>query len=219
VVAAYGLILPPEVLAWPRHGCLNIHASRLPRWRGAAPIQRAIMAGDAETGVTIMRMDEGLDTGPTLKRAACAITDETTASTLHDELARLGAAAMLDVLKRPDAQGEAQPAEGVTYAHKISKAEAHIDFSKPARQVLRHIHGLSPFPGAWFEVNGVRIKALRCQIAEGQGKPGTTLDDHLTIACAEGAVRLLEVQREGKGPTAAAAFLRGFAVPAGTSVS
>jgi methionyl-tRNA formyltransferase len=219
VVVAYGLLLPKPVLSAPRFGCFNIHASLLPRWRGAAPIQRAIMAEDTKTGVTIMRMDEGLDTGPMIKRVSCAITDKTTASSLHDELAKLGAAAMLDVLMNPDAPGESQPTEGATYAAKISKAEARIDFTKPARSVLRHIHGLSPFPGAWFEINGARIKALRCEIEEGKGKPGTALDDQLTIACGDGAVRLLEVQREGKGPMEAQAFLRGFAVSAGTRVS
>jgi methionyl-tRNA formyltransferase len=219
VVVAYGLLLPKSVLTAPRFGCFNIHASLLPRWRGAAPIQRAIMAGDTETGVTIMRMDEGLDTGPMMKRVSCPITDETTASSLHDELAKLGAAAMLDALKQPDAAGEPQPTDGATYAAKISKAEARINFEGFAHTVLRHIHGLSPFPGAWFEINGARIKALRCEIANGQGKPGTALDDQLTIACGEGAVRLLEVQREGKGPMEARAFLRGFAIPAGTRVS
>jgi methionyl-tRNA formyltransferase len=219
VVVAYGLILPNAVLSAPRFGCFNIHASLLPRWRGAAPIQRAIMAGDAETGITIMRMDEGLDTGHMMKRVSCPITDKTTASSLHDELAELGAAAMLEVLKQPDATGEPQPTVGVTYAAKISKAEAQIDFSEPARFVLRHIHGLSPFPGAWFEINGTRIKALRCEIAQGRDKPGTALDNQLTIACGEGVVRLLEVQREGKGPMETDAFLRGFAIPAGTKIS
>jgi methionyl-tRNA formyltransferase len=219
VVVAYGLLLPKPVLTAPRFGCFNIHASLLPRWRGAAPIQRAIMAGDTETGVTIMRMDEGLDTGPMMKRVSCAITHETTASSLHDELAKLGAAAMLDVLKQPDAPGEPQPTGGITYAQKISKAEAKIDFESSAQGVLRHIHGLSPFPGAWFEINGARIKALRCEVAAGQGAPGTAINDQLTFACGEGAVRLLEVQREGKGPMQADAFLRGFAIPAGTKVS
>jgi len=219
IVVAYGLILPKAVLSAPRFGCFNIHASLLPRWRGAAPIQRAIMAGDTETGVTIMRMDEGLDTGPMMKRVSCPITDKTTASSLHDELAELGAAAMLDVLKNPDAPGELQPVEGATYAQKIGKAEAKINFESSARAVLRHIHGLSPFPGAWFEINGARIKVLRCQLAEGKGAPGTAFDDQLTIACGEGAVRLLQVQREGKGPMQAEAFLRGFAIPAGTRVS
>jgi methionyl-tRNA formyltransferase len=219
VVVAYGLLLPKAILDAPRFGCFNIHASLLPRWRGAAPIQRAIMAGDAETGVTIMRMDEGLDTGAMLKRVSCAITGATTASLLHNELARLGAIAILDVLKQPNAPGEPQPAEGATYAAKISKAEARIDFSKPARLVLRHIHALSPFPGAWFEMNGARIKALRCQPAEGKGAPGMVLDDQLTIACGEGAVRLLEVQRQGKGPMQTDALLRGFVIPAGAKVS
>jgi methionyl-tRNA formyltransferase len=219
VVVAYGLLLPKPVLTAPSFGCFNIHASLLPRWRGAAPIQRAIMAGDTETGVTIMRMDEGLDTGPMLKRVSCAITNDTTASSLHDELAKLGAAAMLDVLKQPGVPGEPQPTDGVTYAPKITKAEAKINFDGSAHSVLRHIHGLSTFPGAWFEINGARIKALRCEVVRGQGAPGTAIDDRLTFACGEGAVRLLEVQREGKGPMQADAFLRGFAIPAGSKVS
>jgi methionyl-tRNA formyltransferase len=219
VVVAYGLLLPRPILSAPRFGCFNIHASLLPRWRGAAPIQRAIMAGDRETGVTVMRMDEGLDTGPMLKRVSCAITNDTTTSSLHDELAKLGAAAMLEVLKQPDAPGEPQPTGGVTYAQKITKAEAKINFGSSARNVLHHIHGLSPFPGAWLEINGARIKVLRCEVVRGQGAPGTAIDDQLSFACGEGAVRLLEVQRQGKGPMQADAFLRGFAIPAGTKVS
>jgi methionyl-tRNA formyltransferase len=219
VVVAYGLLLPGAVLAAPRFGCFNIHASLLPRWRGAAPIQRAIMAGDTETGVTIMRMDEDLDTGPILRRVTCPITDDTTASSLHDELARLGAAAMLEVLKSPDTPGEAQPAAGATYAGKITKTEARIDFTRPPATVLRHIHGLSPFPGAWFAINGARIKVLRCRITAGQGVPGTTLDDRLCVACGDGAIQLVEIQREGRGPMDADAFLRGFPVPAGSTVS
>ncbi len=219
IVVAYGLLLPAPILAAPRHGCFNIHASLLPRWRGAAPIQRAIMAGDSQSGVTIMRMDEGLDTGPMLKRVHCDITDETTAASLHDALAVLGASAMLEVLKSPAEPGQAQPAEGITYASKINKAEARINFARPAHAVLRHIHGLSPFPGAWFEVNGTRIKALRCRLEAGNAIPGVILDDQLLIACDGGAIRLLEVQREGKGPAEAAAFLRGFAVAAGTRLA
>lgn len=219
VIVAYGLLLPKPLLSAPRFGCFNIHASLLPRWRGAAPIQRAIMAGDTQTGVTIMRMDEGLDTGPMMKRVKCPITDDTTASSLHDRLAAIGAQAMLEVLKTPDAPGESQPTEGATYAAKISKAKARIDFNKPARSVLRHIHALSPFPGAWFESSGARIKVLRCEVATGHGAPGSVLDDWLTIACRENAIRLREVQREGKGPMQAAAFLRGFAVPAGSKFS
>jgi methionyl-tRNA formyltransferase len=219
VVVAYGLLLPKPVLNAPRYGCFNIHASLLPRWRGAAPIQRAIMAGDAETGVTIMRMDEGLDTGPMLKQMSCPITDDTTSANLNDRLAELGAAAMLEVLQAPKEPGIAQPNTGVSYAQKISKAEARIDFSRPARAVLRHIHGLSPFPGAWCEVHGARVKVLACALAEGSGVAGTCLDDGLGIACGEGAVRLLKVQREGKGPMDAATLLRGFPVSAGTRVN
>lgn len=216
VVVAYGLLLPRAVLAAPRFGCFNVHASLLPRWRGAAPIQRAIMAGDRETGVTIMRMEEGLDTGPMVRTGSVPITDRTTAGVLHDELAILGARLMVEALEAPELAGTIQPAEGVTYARKIDKAEAHIDFSRAAADVLRHIHGLSPYPGAWLAVNGARLKILTVERAEGQGPPGTFLDDRLTIACSEGALRLTTIQREGKGPMAAEAFLRGFAIAAGT---
>jgi methionyl-tRNA formyltransferase len=219
VVVAYGLLLPKPILDAPRHGCFNIHASLLPRWRGAAPIQRAIMAGDVETGVTIMRMDEGLDTGPMLLKATCAITDRTTASSLHDDLAAIGAAAMLTVLENPAAPGEAQAISGATYARKIDKTEAHINFNQPATAVLRHIHGLSPFPGAWFEAAGTRLKALRCEIVEQSGPAGTFINDHLTIACADHAIRPTELQREGKGIMDAATFLRGFPIAKGTKAS
>jgi methionyl-tRNA formyltransferase len=219
VVVAYGLLLPKAILDAPIHGCFNIHASLLPRWRGAAPIQRAIMAGDNETGVTIMRMDEGLDTGPMLLKASCPITDATTASSLHDELAEIGAKAMLKVLENPAAAGETQPADGATYARKIDKAEAHINFAQSSYQVLRHIHGLSPFPGAWFQVGETRIKALRCEHAEGRGPAGIFIDDALTIACADGAIRLSSLQREGKGAMDAETFLRGFPVPAQTKAT
>jgi methionyl-tRNA formyltransferase len=219
VVVAYGLLLPKPILEAPTHGCFNIHASLLPRWRGAAPIQRAVMAGDQETGVTIMRMDEGLDTGPMLLTSRCAITEITTASSLHDQLAEIGAAAMLKVLESPSATGTPQPTDGVTYAKKIDKAEAHIAFDQPAQTVLRHIHGLSPFPGAWCDVNGTRLKALRCEVTEGSGTPGTFIDDHLTIACAEGAIHLTSLQREGKGAMDAKTFLRGFPISAGTKAS
>lgn len=218
VVVAYGLLLPAPVLSAPRFGCFNIHASLLPRWRGAAPIQRAIMAGDAETGVTIMRMDEGLDTGPMMLVRRCPLDDATTAGSLHDILAALGATAMVEVLQNPDAPGVPQPEAGVTYARKIDKAEAKIDASRPAAEVLRHIHGLSPFPGAWLMVNGTRVKVLRCALAEAHGPAGTFVDEQLTLACGTGAIRILEAQREGKGAMTADAFLRGFAVPAGTGV-
>jgi methionyl-tRNA formyltransferase len=216
VVVAYGLLLPKAILEAPVHGCFNVHASLLPRWRGAAPIQRAIMAGDVETGVTIMRMDEGLDTGPMMLKVTCPIDDATTASSLHDELAVLGAKAMVDVLARPLHSGEAQPAEGATYAKKIDKAEARIDFSKPAQKVLRHIHGLSPFPGAWTTVNATRVKILRCEVVKANGAAGHFIDAALTIACGQNAIRCIELQREGKGAMAADVFLRGFPISAGT---
>jgi methionyl-tRNA formyltransferase len=218
VVVAYGLLLPKAILDAPQHGCFNVHASLLPRWRGAAPIQRAIMSGDAETGVTIMRMEEGLDTGPMMHIVKCPIDDATTTATLHDALAEMGAKAMVDVLAQPLHAGTVQPAEGVTYAKKIDKAEAKIDFTKSSTEVLSHIHGLSPFPGAWMMVNGTRIKALRCQSVEASGPPGCFINDALTIACGKGAIRCIELQREGKGAMSADVFSRGFAIPAGTEV-
>lgn len=219
VVVAYGLLLPKAILDAPRLGCFNVHASLLPRWRGAAPIQRAIMAGDAESGVTIMRMAEGLDTGPMCKVVRLPITPATTAHALHDALSQLGAAAMVEVLAQGDITCTQQPAEGVTYARKIDKAEAKIDFTKPAEDVRNHIHGLSPFPGAWFQVHGTRVKVLQCEAVAGDGKAGTFLDDHLTIACGKGALRLLKLQREGKGAIEADVFLRGFAIPRGTGTN
>lgn len=216
VVVAYGLLLPKAILNAPKNGCFNVHASLLPRWRGAAPIQRAIMEGDTETGVTIMRMDEGLDTGPMMMKVVCPIDDATTALSLHDTLAALGSKAMADVLAMPLHAGKSQPAEGATYAKKIDKVEARIDFSKPAKEVLRHIHGLSPFPGAWMMVKGSRIKVLRCENVDQHAEAGIFVDDVLTIACGEGAIRCLELQREGKGVMTSDVFLRGFAVAAGT---
>ena len=216
VVVAYGLLLPKPVLDAPRLGCFNVHASLLPRWRGAAPIQRAIMSGDAESGVTIMRMEEGLDTGPMCKVGRIAITPATTAQSLHDALADIGAKLMVDVLAQDQITATPQPAEGVTYARKIDKAEARIDFTRSAEEVRNHIHGLSPFPGAWFPVNGTRIKVLLCEVAGGQGMPGSFLDDALTIACGTGAIRLVKLQREGKGAMEAKDFLRGFAIAQGT---
>ena len=217
VVVAYGLLLPKAILDAPRMGCFNVHASLLPRWRGAAPIQRAIMAGDAETGVTIMRMEEGLDTGPMCRVGRIAITPATTAQSLHDELAVLGAGLMVDVLGQQEIACVPQPAAGVTYARKIDKAEARIDFTRSAQEVRNHIHGLSPFPGAWCEVNGARLKVLLCEVAEGSGAPGTFISDDLTAACGSGAIRLLKLQREGKGAMDAGEFLRGFPVPRGTA--
>jgi methionyl-tRNA formyltransferase len=219
VVVAYGLLLPKPILDAPRFGCFNIHASLLPRWRGAAPIQRSIMAGDAETGVTIMKMDVGLDTGPMLLLKRLLITPDTTYATFHDQLMAVGAAAIVEALKEPNASGQPQPESGVTYAHKINKAEAHIDFTKPADNVRNHIHGLSPFPGAWCLINGTRVKILRARVTSGKGDPGTFLNDHLAIACGEGALELLELQREGKGAMQAQDFIRGFPIISGTKAS
>ena len=217
VVAAYGLILPKPVLDAPRLGCLNVHASLLPRWRGAAPIQRAIMAGDAKTGVCIMRMEEGLDTGPVYRRREIPIDPQMTAGELHDALAELGGEPLFEALAdvQAGAAPEPQPEDGVTYAKKIDKAEARIDWSRPAAEVDRQIRGLSPFPGAWFELRGERIKVLRSRVAAGAGTPGTALDDGLTVACDDGAVALSELQRAGKGAMDAAALLRGFPVGKG----
>jgi methionyl-tRNA formyltransferase len=216
VVVAYGMILPQAILDAPPLGCFNLHASLLPRWRGAAPINRAIMAGDAETGVMVMKMDVGLDTGDVAMAERIAISDTMTASDLHDALARLGADLMvraMAALARGGLQLTRQASEGVTYAAKLEKAEARIAWAKPAREVLRHIHGLSPFPGAWSEVQvedaPVRVKILRCERADGGGAPGEVLDDQLTVACGQGAIRLLELQRAGKAPMKAAEFLRG----------
>lgn len=212
VVVAYGLILPQPVLDAPRLGCLNIHASLLPRWRGAAPIHRAIMAGDAETGVAIMQMQAGLDTGPVLAEARTPIGPEDTTADLHDRLAEMGAALIGDVLDRLPLPAAPQPSEGVTYAQKIDKAEARIDWALPAPQVDRQIRGLSPFPGAWCMLGGERIKLLRSRLAAGAGAPGTVLQG-FTIACGTGAVEVLEAQREGKRPMPTAEVLRGLSLP------
>ncbi len=222
VVAAYGLILPRAVLDMPRFGCINIHASLLPRWRGAAPIQRAILAGDTLSGVTIMQMEAGLDTGPMLLKGEQPITDTTTAEELHDALAKIGGDLIVDALQSLAAgtlKATAQPENGVIMAAKIDKAEAHIDFHRPAHDVLRHIHGLSPFPGAWFTHGGERIKVLKAERTNGHGASGMVVDDRLTIACSEGAVRLLVVQRAGKGPMSAEVFLRGYTLPKATVVA
>ncbi|WP_213773770.1 methionyl-tRNA formyltransferase [Bradyrhizobium sp. dw_78] len=216
VVVAYGMILPQAILDAPRLGCFNLHASLLPRWRGAAPINRAIMAGDAETGVMVMKMDAGLDTGDIAMAERIAITDRMTALDLHDALARLGGDLMVRAMAALDRGGlqlTKQGDDGVTYAAKIDKAEARIDWNRPAHAVLRHIHGLSPFPGAWCEMadegEQVRVKILRCEMLDRSGAPGELLDDHLAVACAEGAIRILELQRAGKQPMQAAEFLRG----------
>jgi methionyl-tRNA formyltransferase len=223
VVVAYGLILPRPVLEAPRAGCLNLHASALPRWRGAAPIQRAIMAGDTTTAATIMRMEEGLDTGPVCLAERVEIGPDVTAGELHDALADRGARLMLRALAELERGALActpQPEAGVSYAAKIDKSETAIDFTRPARAVHDHVRALSPAPGAWFDLAAggrrERIRVLRTALAEGSGPPGTILDAALAIACGEGAVRLVEVQRAGKRPMPAAEFLRGHAVPAGT---
>jgi methionyl-tRNA formyltransferase len=226
VVVAYGLILPKPILDAVPLGCFNLHASLLPRWRGAAPINRAIMAGDVESGVMVMKMEEGLDTGPIAMAERLAIAPDMTAGDLHDELARRGADLMvrgLGALERGTLALTPQPEAGVTYAAKISKDETRIDWSKPGRQVHDHIRGLSPFPGAWFEIPEanapVRVKVLRTTKGEGGGAPGTVLDDNLTIACGDGAVRILQLQRAGKQAMTAEEFLRGNALGAGTRVA
>ena len=218
IVVAYGLLLPKAILDLPRMGCLNLHGSLLPRWRGAAPIQRAVMAGDSQTGVMVMQMDEGLDTGAVGLGEVIAIGPEMTAGELHDQMMVLGADLMgraLAALERGSLDFKPQVEDGAIYAKKIEKAESRIDWSRPANEVHNHIRGLSPFPGAWFEIElggkPVRVKALRSALAEGSGAPGTLLGD-LVIACGGGAVRLTQVQREGKGAMDAATFLRGAGV-------
>ena len=216
VVVAYGQILPQAALDMPRLGCLNLHASLLPRWRGAAPIQRAIMAGDAQTGVCVMQMDAGLDTGPVLACRETPIGPEDTAATLHDRLASIGAALMAETLVAGPASATPQPETGITYAAKIDKAEARIDWSRSAVALGAHIRGLSPFPGAWCEIAGERVKLLMARPEDGTGIPGEVLDNALLVACGTGALRLNTLQRAGKGPMDADTFLRGFAVPCGT---
>ena len=220
VVVAYGLILPNDILDLFPLGCFNLHASLLPRWRGAAPIQRAIMAGDRETGVAVMKMEEGLDTGPVAMEKRVAIGPDATAGDLHDELAGLGAGLMvraLAELQERKLRLTPQPSAGVTYANKIEKTETRIDWTQAWNKVHDHCRGLSPFPGAWFEhANAGRIKVLRSTKASGAGEPGRVLDDDLTVACGEGAIRLLELQRAGRQPTRAEEFLRGTPVPRGS---
>ncbi len=223
VVVAYGLILPKPILETPRHGCLNLHASLLPRWRGAAPIQRAIMAGDKETGVAVMRMEEGLDTGPVCLMERAPISANMTAGELHHALMRAGADLMvraLAALARGGLECQPQRQDGVTYASKIDKGETRIDWTKPAQEVHNHIRGLSPFPGAWFEFDAgkrpERVKALASEIAQGRGKPGEIVAAPLTVACGEGAVRLTRIQRAGKTPMTAEEVLRGLALPVGS---
>lgn len=217
VVVAYGLILPQAILDAPARGCLNIHASLLPRWRGAAPIHRAIMAGDAETGICIMQMEAGLDTGPVLSTVRTPIGAEETTAQLHDRLSAIGAALIVETLDRlDDLPAETQPEDGVTYADKIDKSEARVDWTRPAAEVDRLIRGLSPFPGAWTEIGGQRVKLLASRLATGSGAPGEVLDGALTVACGEGAVSLLRLQRAGKGAQDAETFLRGWPVEKST---
>ncbi|MCA0908378.1 methionyl-tRNA formyltransferase [Ruegeria marisrubri] len=220
VVVAYGLILPQPILDAPAHGCLNIHASLLPRWRGAAPIHRAIMAGDAQTGVCIMQMEAGLDTGPVLLRQATDIGPEETTAELHDRLSAMGAALIVEALaKLPGLTPDPQPETGVTYAAKIDKSEARVDWSRPAAEVDRQIRGLSPFPGAWTEIDGNRVKLLASRLAQGKGAPGEVLNDDLYVACGQGAIELLRLQRAGKGAQDRETFLRGWPIPIGTRMS
>lgn len=227
IVVAYGLILPRAILDAPQLGCFNLHGSLLPRWRGAAPIQRAIMAGDSQTGVQVMRMEEGLDTGPILLSETIAIANDDTAHSLHDRMAIVGAQLLprfLAALERGGIVETPQSHEGVTYAEKISSEEARIDWSRPAAEIDCHIRGLSPFPGGWFEVEGEksshRVKALLSCLVDGEGQPGTILaaEDELVIACGTGAVRLLTLQRAGKGPQPGDEFLRGFPLQKGSAL-
>ncbi len=228
VVVAYGLLLPKAILDAVPMGCFNLHGSLLPRWRGAAPIQRAIMAGDTQSGVMVMKMDEGLDTGDVAMAERITIAPNMIAGELHDALAPLGADLMvraMAALERGTLQLSPQPGEGVTYAAKLEKSETRIDWSRPAREVHNHCRGLSPFPGAWFElpaVNGAagaRVKVLRTELVEGHGAPGTLLDDHLTIACGDGAIRINELQRAGKQAMKTDEFLRGAALALGVRLS
>ncbi|QIJ74426.1 methionyl-tRNA formyltransferase [Methylobacterium sp. NI91] len=225
VVVAYGMLLPQRILDLPRHGCLNLHGSLLPRWRGAAPIQRAVMAGDAMSGVGVMRMEAGLDTGPVAMEERIAITEGMTAGELHDALMPLGAGLMGRAIRALEREGLTfvpQAEEGVVYAHKITNEEARIDWSRPATEAARHINGLSPFPGAYFEADlgkgPERVKVLRALPADGSGAPGTLLDAACTVACGTGAVRLIELRRAGKGGVASGEeFLRGARLAAGAS--
>jgi methionyl-tRNA formyltransferase len=214
VVAAYGLILPKAILEAPKRGCVNVHASLLPRWRGAAPIQRAILAGDEISGVTIMQMDDGLDTGPMLLKRELSLAGKN-AGQVTEEIAQLGAAALLKWLEELSSP-QPQPTDGITYAAKINKAEARIDWSKPAIEIDRQIRAFAPAPGAWFEADGERIKLLAARVGGERGQPGQVLDERLTIACGQGAIRPTCVQRAGRGAMTPEALLRGFPIAAGT---
>jgi methionyl-tRNA formyltransferase len=220
IVAAYGLLLPAAMLGMPRFGCLNVHASLLPRWRGAAPVQRALLAGDAETGITIMQMEEGLDTGPILLQRALPIAPDITAARLLEDLAALGSRLIVEALDRlatGDLAARPQPESGVTYAPKIKREEARLDWRQPAIALERQVRAFDPWPGAFFEVAGERIRVLAAEVPPGDpaAMPGTVLDEHLSIACGEGALRPLRLQRPGRAPLDAGAFLRGFPIPAG----
>jgi methionyl-tRNA formyltransferase len=217
VVAAYGLLLPQPILDAPKRGCLNVHASRLPRWRGAAPIHRAILAGDEETGVTIMQMEAGLDAGPMLRAGRTPVARKTLGE-LTEELALMGSRLMVEELASPSPP-EVQPEEGVTFAPKIAKAEARIDWSRSAVEIERQVRAFAPVPGAWFEALGERVKLLGADLADGAGEPGVVLDDQLTIACAEGSLRPVLVQRAGRGVMTPSELLRGFPLPPGTRLS
>ncbi|MBE89882.1 MAG: methionyl-tRNA formyltransferase [Rhodospirillaceae bacterium] len=221
VVAAYGLIVPKAILQAPRLGCINIHASLLPRWRGAAPIQRAILAGDSESGITIMQMEEGLDTGPMLLSGKVPITSATTGETLHDSLSVLGSSLILDALaglQEKTITATPQPNEGITYAKKLNQTESILDWQKPAQNLERQIRAFIPWPGSWFQHNGERIKVLAASQAENTGSPGTVVDNQLTIACGDGSLRPLTLQRAGKRAMPAEEFLRGWPIPAGTKL-
>jgi methionyl-tRNA formyltransferase len=214
VVAAYGLILPAPILEVPKGGCVNVHASLLPRWRGAAPIQRAILAGDEVSGVTIMRMDEGLDTGPMLLRRELSISNKN-AGQVTEELSKLGSNALLEWIDHPTPP-EAQPEAGVTYASKVDKAETRIDWGRPAEEIERQVRAFAPAPGAWFEAKGERIKLLSAEHVDGEGRPGDVIGEPLVIACGEEAIHCRTVQRAGKGPMEIRELLRGFPIPTGT---
>jgi len=222
IVVAYGLLLPKAILDAPRYGCLNLHASLLPRWRGAAPIQRAIMAGDTETGVGIMQMAEGLDTGDVLAEDRVAIGPTTTAGSLHDELSVVGSRLMVETIAKLGSgliKPQVQSETGVTYAKKIEKAEALIDWQLPASQLSCHIRGLSPFPGAYFEHEGTRVKILNVEVVSAAGRPGELIDDNLCVACGEDALRLTLLQRAGKSPMDSKTFSNGFPLPKGTQLA